>query len=165
MGNKMDIKQLAEFLIIAREKCSYEAPGEVGKTVLSDGTKQIGPYTEGVLSYIDTYNGSEWFAGREEITNNGRRVWTRDYKGGIIETGYSERDVSRLFGALKAALRKFPRDKPFKRGPSHVKVGSYKYSDQCEGDMSAFTGTEKIIDERKEVYICNYHGGLSDRIG
>ncbi len=80
----MNIEQLAEFLSRVREKCSYESLGESGKTVLPDGTRQIGPYTEGLLSYSDRYNGFEWFKGREEIREDGKLLWIRKYEGGIL---------------------------------------------------------------------------------
>ena len=38
------------------------------KTVLEDGTKMIGPYTNGSFTYIDKYKGFNWFTGREEVT-------------------------------------------------------------------------------------------------
>jgi len=156
----MDIEQLSEFLTRAREKCSYEAPGEPGKTPLPDESTQIGPYTEGPLSYIDIYNGYHWFNGREEIAENGIAVWRRDYKGGIIEIGYDRDEVMKLFNALKAALRLFPKDRPFERGPHYVKVDVYNYYNKCKGDISAFTGKEKITFGRKQIYICKYRGGL-----
>jgi len=160
-GWHMDTQKLAEFLVAAREKCSYETVGETGETSLPDGTKLIGPYTAGQLSYTDRYNGFEWFTGREEITEGGKLVWERKYEGGVVDDRFKERSLAlKLFDVLKLCLRQFPRNEPFKRGPNDLKINGYEYRDLCEGDMTSFDGKEQVFYDGKEVHVFNYHGGL-----
>jgi hypothetical protein len=157
--------EIIEFLSRAREECSYESIGESGKRVLSDGRKQIGPYSERSLSYVDTYKGFERFEGREEIREDGKLVWIREYEGGIIDEQHKEKETAlRLYDVLKQALRQFPKDKPFKRGPDYLNLNGYEYSDQCVGNMGTFNGTERIMHEGKKVYIFRYSGGIQSAL-
>jgi hypothetical protein len=157
----MDIGLLIVFLSNARSRCSYETLGEAGETTLPDGTKVIGPYTEGNLTYVDTYKGFDWFKGREEIRQGKTVLWLREYEGGITDNAHKDKESTRsLYGILKNALRQCPKDSPFRRGPKQTRIGDYEYSDECSGDMKSFRGKERITLNGKEVYILEYKGGL-----
>lgn len=157
----MAIEQLAEFLSRARENCGYEVTGEAGEIKLPDGSRKIGTYTEGSLNYTDQYKGSEYFEGKEEITENGRVVWRRTYSGGIINKNFREEKAAlRLYGFLKKALREFPRNKPHRRGPDSFRDNGYEYMDWCKGDISSFRGAEKILYKGRRIYHLFYRGGF-----
>jgi|GEM_PF-551497 len=159
----MNIKQLIEFLRRAREESGYEIIGEAKETVLQDGMRIIGPYTNGSLTYIDRYEGFEQFHGREAITLDDGLIWKRDYGGGITDNKYKEKTLAlELFDVLKVALRMFPKDRPFRRGSFPLKINDrYFYSDHCKGDMTSFRGKEKIFCNFKEIYSLEYNGGVS----
>ena len=52
----MNLERLRQFIVNARENSGYEVIGEGLEIVLEDGIRQIGPYIEGDLSYIDRYH-------------------------------------------------------------------------------------------------------------
>lgn len=159
--SKMNKEQLAGFLAEARKRCSYETIGEGGETTLANGTKVIGPYKNGRLEYTDKYNGFETFRGVEEISFNKKVIWRRRYVGFISDQKHKERtEAERLYAVLKEALRKFPIDEPFRRGPKSFKHGEYEYTDSCEGDIARFRGVEEITSNGREVYLLSYSGGL-----
>ena len=155
----MNIQNLIRFVSKARKKCGYEVVGGGRETTLKDGTKIIGPYTDGKMKYIDSYKGFEEFRGMEEVIQKARRLWKRKYEGCIIEVykGMAEE----VYEILKHALRQFPKTKPFRRGPKHLRIGEYQYFDVCRGDMKLFSGKEKILYKGQEVYSLNYKGGVS----
>lgn len=163
----METNKLIRFLIDAREKCSYDVLGESEENLLPDGSKLIGPYEKGPLSYSDRYivlsekNGVfDWFEGREMITEEDWVIWERKYGGGITNKDYKEKQItSEMYQNLKLALQKFPRDRPFKRGPDNLVIGDWTYFDKCEGTMESFSGEEKILHNGKEVYAIKYSGG------
>lgn len=156
---KITNDRLGSFLIEASERCSYSTVGEIGETKLPDGTRIIGPYTSGSLSYKDTYRGFEWFKGEEEVSIDSRVVWERKYEGGITDKEHKKK-ASELYEFLKEALRNCPKDKPFRRGPTAFEHGDYRYVDECDGDIRSFKGKERIFYKGKEVYVLEYSGGL-----
>lgn len=170
----MDSNRLSEFLRRAREEFSYESGASEAR--LPDGTRLIGPYTEGTLAYTDKYRGFERFEGQEEISENGKVVWFRKYEGGIKGRNHkSKKAAEKLYSFLKKALAAFPKDKPFKRGPFIFNFdlefsdeagkpdaiqSDYQYSDFCRGNMSDFQGEEQIFYKGRQVYALKYSGGI-----
>lgn len=156
----MDVKQLEGFLVRAREKVGWESADE---TTLPDGTKVLGPYKETPLRYTDSYQADEFdqFVGREEITNNGTLVWIREYQGGVVGS-VDAVDTETLFGALRTAMKNFPRDRPFKRGPDVTDMldHRYIYSDSCTGDMTSFQGKEQVFERGNLVHVVTYGGRI-----
>ncbi len=159
----MDVKQIEEFLIIARENVGYEILGDGGETTLPNGIKVLGPYKKGSLRYKDSYQADELqqFVGIEEISDGETLVWIREYQGGPIGEEHTDSmNAEKLFAALRGALRKFPRDMPYRRGPAVIEVDGYLYNDSCTGDMASFQGNEQMFDkDRKLVYRIAYGGG------
>lgn len=153
--------KLIAFINEASEKCSYSTASGIKETRLTDGTRIIGPYTKGELSYTDTYKGFEWFKGKEEITVNDKVIWRREYEGGITDKAHEGKAEARaLYEFLKAALRECPKDKPFRRGPeSNFKQEDYEYVDICEGNIDSFKGKEIIRYKGRAIYELEYNGG------
>lgn len=113
----MDAEALAAFIAEARRKYSYDVGAK--ETKLANGTVLIGPYTNGSLSYGDTYRevGPFSFEGDEYVREGNTAVWHRKYWGRILLPELMKKEPSRvLFAQLREALRQFPEKKPFKRG-------------------------------------------------
>lgn len=103
------------------------------------------------LKYIDSYLGSEKFAGEEALWEDGLPVWAMNYAGRVTAPGFSG-------DFLKAALLLVPEDRPF-RGPERYEENHFIYSCTVDGDFSWFSGTEEIWAGDTKVYECMFHGG------
>jgi hypothetical protein len=159
---KISDKEISVFVSEAGEKSSYSSAGLVKQTKLPDGTRVIGPYTNGELTYIDIYKGFESFEGVEKVLLNKKIIWKRNYIGGLIDkTQKSKTEMAKLYEFLKMALRNCPKDKPFRRGPDRFKHGDYEYTDTCSGNLGSFKGNEKILYKGKEIYALTYDGGYN----
>jgi len=159
--SRKGMRILSEFLIEARTTYSYVPVGSAKEKTKDDETRVIGPYIDGKMSYIDRYKGYEWFKGQEEISFNDKALWTRDYEGGIINEPHKTKEkVCELYQILKMALRNFPHETCFKRGPDSFREGEYLYTDVCKGDIVSFKGSEVIMYKNRNVYALSYGGGL-----
>lgn len=108
-------------------------------------------YQEGGLLYYDTYLGGEKFGGEEALWVNEKPVWSMNYFGRVLSSGFSG-------DFLKEALAAVPRDMPF-RGPRLHQRGAYSYHCVVNGDFDWFEGYEEIFSEGEKVYECRFHGG------
>jgi transcriptional regulator with XRE-family HTH domain len=108
-------------------------------------------YAEGDLIYIDTYLGSEKFAGEEAIWKADEPFWSMNYVGRIIAEGFSG-------DFLKEVLFNVPKEYPF-RGPMLYQKGEYTYHCIVNGDFEWFNGYEEIFYNSIRVYECMFHGG------
>lgn len=108
-------------------------------------------FKKGTLKYIDTYLGSENFAGEEALWENDQPFWAMNYAGRVITDGFSG-------DFLKEALRNAPHNMPF-RGPSNYKSDIYTYKCTVDGGFEWFNGYEEIWIEDTKVYECMFHGG------
>ena len=74
-------------------------------------------------------------------------------------------NASRLYTALKVALREFPRERPFKRGPDNMVVGDYEYFNQCSFDTVSFRNIEQMIyiPTGKRIYLYRDSGGFEGK--
>ncbi len=155
---------LAAFLREARTNCSYEVAGDGMIKKLPDGSEQVGPYTKKELSYIDkyrTYEGDTRFDGREVILHSGIELWMRVYEGRITDEKYKkDGEPGRIYALMRSAMRKYPKDLPFRRGQNELKKDGYLYTDVCTGTMEQFDGTETISHNGNTIYLFHYHGGL-----
>jgi hypothetical protein len=109
-------------------------------------------FVRGNLKYIDTYLGSEKFAGEEALWEDDQPLWAMNYAGRVTAEGFSG-------DFLKAALFLVPEDKPF-RGPEHYTDGHLIYKCSVDGDFSWFNGSEVIWAGDIMVYECMFHGGV-----
>jgi hypothetical protein len=151
---------LSAFLQRARSTCSYEAGSATREQTLADGTRLIGPYREGSLTYTDHYGGPEGFIrfqGTEEIRADDRLVWRRTYEGGIVIAADAQK-VRDVYGFLKRALRLCPPDQPYRRGPPRLEEGSLVYEDECQGTIEYCVGQERILEAGEEIYRLDYAG-------
>lgn len=108
-------------------------------------------YTEGMLSYMDTYLGGEKFAGEEAIWLENLPFWSMNYAGRILAEGFSG-------DFLKEALSMVSQEYPY-RGPLLHHNGDYTYHCVVTGSFEWFQGYEEIFCNRKKVYECMFHGG------
>ena len=106
--------------------------------------------------YHDTYFGGRNFIGEEIIYENGEPVWGANYFGFILDETISEEDI---YNFLRKALMQEYDDIIPVRGPSNFSIDDQKYSFEVDGDLSNFSGEEKISFSGKVVYRCLIHGG------
>lgn len=141
--------EFIEFLIRAK-KSTYAGKGS--ETYPSNPNSHDLHYSEENLKYIDTYLGGEKFAGEEGLWYFDQPIWSMNYIGRIIATGFSG-------DFLKEALLLVPKDLPF-RGPLNYSKNEYKYTCEVEGDFNWFNGLENIYNNNTKVYECRFHGGI-----
>ncbi|MEK6890893.1 MAG: DUF5680 domain-containing protein [Nanoarchaeota archaeon] len=172
-ATESDIQKWSKFLAEAGSACSYESNAHEKKVkLLGAKFRIIGPYRKNGLSYTDTYVGHEWFNGIEMIEDKGLVAWVRFYEGGITKPDFIRKDFTGeyipkiIYEQLKSFLKKFPRDQPFRRGPSRMELNAYHYEDFSEGDFRYFYGRDRIClpIERasEEIYGLTYSGGTID---
>jgi len=144
-----DNAELVWFLIAAKRH-TYAAKS--GKTESSRPNSHDLAYREGEYFYLDTYLGSERFAGEEAVWQGGKPICAMNYCGRVLDGRFSG-------DFLKAALYRVPLEKPF-RGPECYQEGEYLYRCTSEGDLDWFQGYEEIYLQNAKVYECYFHGGL-----
>lgn len=109
-------------------------------------------YEEGPWLYLDTFVGSQRFAGEEAVWREGKPRWAMNYCGRTLGEGFSG-------DFLKEALRLRCDTYPF-RGPALHESGPYVYHQHTAGDFGWFQGREEIFLEGVKVYECVFHGGV-----
>ncbi len=109
-------------------------------------------YGEGKYLYYDTYLGGDRFSGEEAVWIEGRPVWSMNYIGRVIGSGFSG-------DFLKEALSRIPKERPF-RGPAEYSEGEYSYRCTVTGVFEWFQGYEEIFRSGEKIYECYFHGGL-----
>lgn len=137
--------KLREFLVKA--KLNTYAAGQ-------DSNREF-IYEDGDLRYQDKYFGYNPFAGQEIVYKKDNPFWVMNYYGVIFG---SEIDSKLVYKFLRLALRQVDSQKPF-RGPREFSNEDYSYSNQSDGTIHAFRGTESIFYKGQEVYTLIYHGG------
>ncbi len=149
----MDQTKFLKFVALARSQILSEE-----KTNWSpDGTKIVGEFTQGNLSYTDSYNGFENFSGKEVLIHNGKPVWTRFYKGGVLDKTLTKTEIEDIYTFLKKALCKFPNSSPQNRGPDRYEKGLFEYESECEGTFEKFKGREEIHWKGKKIYELTFY--------
>ena len=149
-------KQLREFLQIAKKKTfasriSIPKPKKKGEREYS--------YKNGDFLYIDRYYGSELDNGQELVFYKNKLIWSMSYRGGML-SGY--RNIARqCFSFLKKCLRDAPLDFPV-RGPKECLGKKFKYVNNWTGDITDFTGEEKMYLNGTQIYFRDYLGGSSE---
>jgi hypothetical protein len=146
---KMERNQIVEFLIKAK-RATYAGKGP--EIASSRPKSRDLAYSEGDLTYIDTYLGAEKFAGEEALWENEMPFWAMNYCGRVLSSDF-EGDF------LKEALYQVPKENPF-RGPKEYKSGNFIYKCHVNGAFEWFTGYEEIYHGETKVYECMFHGGL-----
>jgi hypothetical protein len=111
-------------------------------------------YSEGTLSYIDTYLGSLHFIGEEAVWEKTDAVWGMNYYGKTLVE-----EIPQGFGEfLKAALMRVPIETPY-RGPAEYKAGNFSYFCRSQGEFIRFQGEEEIFFKGERMYWLGFQGG------
>ena len=142
-------KEIIGFLIRAK-RATYAGKGAEAAPSRPKSHDLI--YTEGDLTYIDTYLGGDRFAGEEALWISGIPRWSMNYAGRVIGEGFSG-------DFLKEALLRVPENEPY-RGPREYVNGCYTYRCGPEGTFEWFRGKETIEYRDALVYECLFHGGI-----
>ncbi|WEK54402.1 MAG: DUF5680 domain-containing protein [Candidatus Cohnella colombiensis] len=145
----MENKAVIEFLIEAK-KVTYAGEGsEISPSRPESHDLQ---FIKGNLRYIDTYLGSEKFAGEEALWENDKPFWAMNYVGRVIADGFSG-------DFLKEVLKNVPHNMPF-RGPNIYKNDIFTYKCTVDGNFEWFSGYEEILIGNTKIYECMFHGGV-----
>ena len=114
-------------------------------------------FMDGDWAYHDTYLGENDFIGQEAVYYQGKVVWAMNYFGRILDPDHIS---SAEAGAMiKQSLTAMYQQGRF-LGGFEYQSGDLAYSDSNDGDLTFFTGTEKIWRTGMLVYSLVYHGGL-----
>lgn len=108
-------------------------------------------YTEGSLTYLDSYFGGNSFHGQEAVWANGQAIWCMNYSGRTLAPTFSG-------DFLKLALQRGTPDGPY-RGPQLFQQDGYTYVCQSRGTPEWFSGDEAIFFGEQLIYECRFHGG------
>jgi len=148
MGEYTMNKEMTAFLCLAK-KATYAGHG--AEAVSSRPASHDLIYTQGDLTYIDTYLGGDRFSGEEALWQNGVPIWAMNYSGRVIGQPFSG-------DFLKDALAHVPAGRPY-RGPEYYTDGTYEYVMTVDGDITWYRGYEKITREGQLIYELYFHGG------
>ncbi len=141
-------ENITNFLIKAKQ-ATYAGKGPESLSSRPDSHDLS--YSEGELFYLDTYLGSKNFAGEEAVWDNEKPIWSMNYCGRVINSGFNS-------DFLKEALTIIPVDKPF-RGPEIYTKDNLTYKCSVNGEIEWFNGYEEIYNKNEKVYECYFHGG------
>jgi hypothetical protein len=147
--------QLLQFLIDSN-KAGYAGGKEKQWIKESDGSTTI-PFEKGEWSSRDNFFGGEPYGGTDVVFYQKKAVWIMVYYG-WVEPGM---EVDPIYAILRNALMRMPEDAPF-RGPKEYAENGYSYVNTWQGDVSRYSGEEKIFLNGKLVYKANYFGGSVD---
>ncbi len=141
-------RNLIEFLCRAK-KSTYA--GKEAESIPSRPNSHDLAYKEKELTYIDSYLGSNKFAGEEAIWENENPIWAMNYVGRVVAQGFSG-------DFLKEVLLHVSGQMPF-RGPLEYKNNGFIYKCTVNGDFDWFQGQEEILYNKRKIYECVFHGG------
>ncbi len=158
MKSKINLKELAEFLVEAKTRTYANVNAKEIKAQRPD-FKEL-EYKKGKWEYRDSYCGFFFAPGQEVVRYNKEPIWAMAYFGGM-DKKYHEDVVfaKNAFNFLKQALVKVNTKIPY-RGPKSYSLGDYKYANVIKGNITDFSGTEKIFFKGKLVFKQEYIGGL-----
>ena len=149
------MEKIYEFLIEAKKQ-TY-ANENVKKVEASRKASSDYEYSNGNMTYHDTYFGGINFIGEEVVYEGDNPIWGMNYYGETLDEGFSEEAIDK---ALRPALMKVGEDDILPlRGPREYVNGEYKYTFVVNGDLSSFEGEESIYKNEKRIYRLKCHGG------
>jgi len=152
----INLDDLRKFILEA-SRATYASGDESIKVKQSDNSTTI-RYENGPYSFHDNYFGGEPYGGREVIFFNNKPIWMMVYYG-LVHNNTSPQLV---YPFLVESLSNSTADMPY-RGPAYYERDNIKYINDFLGDISNFSGTEKIFINDVCVYEASYIGGLIDR--
>ncbi|MFA5358558.1 MAG: DUF5680 domain-containing protein [Patescibacteria group bacterium] len=152
----VDLVRLKSFLAEAN-LAGYATGAENSFIKETDGSKTI-VFVDGDWGFNDNYFGGEPYGGREVVSYQGKPVFIMVYYGQVK----SFVDKEMVYDFLRQALKSFPAEMPL-RGPSELVDSMLRYENKWIGDITKFSGQEKIFFDGEEAYQANYLGGLVDQ--
>lgn len=156
--NNLKLKELAEFLVEAKIKTYANIDAKEVKAQRPH-FKEL-EYKRGNWEYRDSYCGFFFAPGQEIVRFNKQPVWAMAYSGGMSKKYHGNINFAKeTFGFLKLALAKVNTKTPY-RGPKSYSFENYKYTNNIKGNITDFSGIEKIFFKKKEVFKQEYIGGL-----
>lgn len=154
----INLKELAEFLVEAKTK-TYANVNAKEINAQRPDFKEL-EYKKGKWEYRDSYCGFFFAPGQEIVRFNKKPVWAMAYSGGMNSKYHGDVLFAKeIFSFLKLALAKVSPKIPY-RGPKSYISGNYKYTNTIKGNITDFSGTEKIFFKGKEIFKQEYIGGL-----
>jgi hypothetical protein len=152
------LSELSRFLVAAKRSTYASAGDDASVAPALTGSKQL-EYRAGRFLYRDVHFGMARFAGQENVALDGRVIWSMVYGGGIAPDVTDAAVIAITYNYLRQALYIVEPARPF-RGPRTFGSGGLRYSDDSEGDLASFRGTERITRDGALVYRLDYCGGL-----
>lgn len=149
------MEDLKKFLIDSNN-AGYATGQEKQWIKEQDGSTTI-PFSKGPFRSHDNFFGGEPYGGRLIVFKDNKPYWIMVYYG-WIEKGIAADPV---YATLREALKQMPNDAPF-RGPNLMEVNGYRYENFWKGEVSRYSGEEKIIRNETLVYCASYMGGTVD---
>jgi len=158
MKTAIDLTKLKQFLLYCgREGYATLDSNPEAKREETDGSTTITLGQDG-WNFHDNYFGGEPFGGREVVFYQTQPVWMMVYYGEVVDRSA---DVKPIYTVLRQALAAVPDEAPY-RGPAELIVGELVYQNKWTGQLTSFSGQEKIIHSGVIVYRATYSGGLID---
>lgn len=152
-----DLQQLAKFLIEAKKQ-TYASGDEAKVTSSREGSNDY-EYTDGSLTYHDTYFGGVKFIGEEVVYNSDKQAyWGMNYRGETLRLDMSE---AAMDAVLRPALSMVGEDADVipVRGPRRFERYGYVYEFEVEGTLESFNGHETISKDGEIIYRLSCNGG------
>lgn len=148
------LEQLNTFIV--RAKSATYIGGGAKSLSYRPGSHDL-QFREGAFSYLDSYFGGADFLGQEIVYYEGKPVWVMNYYGRILEPSLiTAEEIGQI---IQESLSRMYNEGRFLGDFEHSTRNS-TYVDRSEGDVTSFTGRERIIREGFKVYELTYHGGL-----
>jgi len=141
---------LKEFILEARANTYAANNNPIDNPRLLKSSQQ--EFQKGELFYRDIYfSGTKRFIGQEIVYQNLKPIWGMNYMGdqiGKSETSFLKEALLRLAGECRMGKN------------CEFKKREFRYEDLGQGDLSDFSGQEKIFISEKNIYKLEYKGGL-----
>ena len=157
MFEGFDLQQLAKFLVEAKKQ-TY-ASGDEAKIESSRAGSNDYEYSDGGMTYHDTYFGGVRFMGEEVVYSAGKVSWGMNYRGETLRPDMSE---AAMDAVLRPALSMVGEDTDVipVRGPRKFERDGYVYEFEVEGTLESFSGKETVSKDGEVVYRLSCNGGM-----
>lgn len=152
----MNNQPLKQFLIDSNNS-GYAGGKEKEWVKEEDGSTTI-PFTKDDWESHDNFFGGEPYGGRTVVFHEGKPVWMMVYYGWVEEGA----ETNPIYAILRNALKQMPADYPY-RGPKEYSENEYAYTNNWNGEVDRFSGSEQITQNGKVIYKADYMGGLVDQ--
>jgi hypothetical protein len=150
----MDNQALYDFIIRAKA-ASYVGEGQPSPSS-RPGSHDL-KFTDGELTYLDSYFGGRDFIGEELVFYQGKPIWAMNYYGHILRADLLT--PAQAGKIIKASLSKMYSEGRF-LGGFEYRFEGFIYNDTSEGSIINFRGHEFITIRGESAYELFYHGGL-----